>query len=135
MTDKAYVEKLENALAQILKPMKGVPFSVVVRALADQNIIQIDPQSPDDRDLIATLEKAIHVCAAELKKHPIERPRPNEVGNDVEPFVTAILKVALRRVHSIFGVWSRFGGMVKVARASSSMGQSGKTTKEVSVPT
>jgi len=91
MIDKEYVDKLENSLAQILKPLKGVPFSVVVRSLSNNNIIQVDQKSPDDIRMVDALEKAVHICASELKKTPIQRSRPNEVGNDVEPYVMRAL--------------------------------------------
>ena len=92
MTEKSYVEKLEAALAHILQPLKGVPFKVVVRTLANQVVIPIDRDSDDDCALIAQLEKAIQACATELKQRPIQRPRPNEVGNDVEPYIMRALK-------------------------------------------
>lgn len=98
MSDEAYVEKLESTLAQILKPLKGVPFSVVVRSLADQNILRMDMGSAEDRALLETLERAIAICAAELKREPIKRPRPNEVGNDVERYVKNALGVVGYRV-------------------------------------
>ncbi len=91
MTDKEYVEKLEAALAHVLQPLKGLPFTVVVRALSSQTIFPIDRESDDDRVLIAQLEKAIQSCAEKLRSQPIQRPRPNEVGNDIEPYVMRAL--------------------------------------------
>lgn len=67
MTDKEYVEKLEAALAHVLQPLKGLPFTVVVRALSNQTIFPIDRESDDDRVLIAHLGKAIQACAEELR--------------------------------------------------------------------
>jgi hypothetical protein len=40
------------------------------------------------------LENAIQMCGAELKSNPIRRPRPNEVGNDVEAYVMRALPQA-----------------------------------------
>jgi hypothetical protein len=36
MDDKERLQILEQALAQMLKPVKGIPFSVIVKSLADQ---------------------------------------------------------------------------------------------------
>ena len=82
---------LEQALAQMLKPLKNIPFSVIVRSLAERQVIQIDQADAADIELLKKLEKTIHLCAAELKAKPIRRPRPNEVGNDVEGYVMRAL--------------------------------------------
>jgi hypothetical protein len=44
--------------------------------------------------LVRRLQKAIGECAAELQASPIRRPRPNEVGNDVEEYVMRALPKA-----------------------------------------
>ncbi|CAN5839182.1 hypothetical protein BH18ACI5_BH18ACI5_23360 [soil metagenome] len=83
MDDKHRLMLLEDALAQMLKPVKGIPFSVIIKALAERQVIPIDKADPVDMDLIKRLEQAIRLCGADLKAKPIRRPRPNEVGNDV----------------------------------------------------
>jgi len=94
MDDKVRLKVLEQALAQMLKPVKGIPFSVIVKALADRQVIQIDKADAADLKLLKKLEKTIQFCAAELNSNPIERPRPNEVGNDVEAYVMRALPQA-----------------------------------------
>jgi hypothetical protein len=69
MDDKERMEILEAALAQMLKPIRGIPFSVIVRAMAEQQVIKVDRNDLDDQALIRDLEKAIGFCAAELKRH------------------------------------------------------------------
>ncbi len=91
MDDKEKLKVLEQALAQMLKPVKGIPFSMIVKSLAEQQVIQIDKTSAADQALLKKLEKTIHLCAAELKSDPIKRPRPNEVGNDIEAYVMRAL--------------------------------------------
>lgn len=91
MDDKERLKVLEQALAQMLKPVKGIPFSVIVKSLAEQHVIPIDKNDTADIDLLKRLERTIHICAAELKSNPIRRPRPNEVGNDVEAYVMRAL--------------------------------------------
>jgi hypothetical protein len=91
MDDKEKLRVLERTLAQMLKPVRGIPFSVIVKSLAECEVIQIDKSNPADMDLLKRLERAIQACAAELKSNPIRRPRPNEVGNDVEAYVMRAL--------------------------------------------
>ena len=94
MDDKERLAVLEQALAQMLKPVKGIPFSVIVKSLAERQVIQIDKAAAPDIDLLKKLERTIQICAAELKSNPIRRPRPNEVGNDVEAYVMRALPQA-----------------------------------------
>ena len=94
MDDNERLKVLEQALAQMLKPLKNIPFSVIVKSLAEQQVIQINKADAADAELLERLEKAIQFCAAELKSIPIKRPRPNEVGNDVEAYVMRALPQA-----------------------------------------
>ena len=94
MNDKKRLKVLENVLAQMLKPIRGVPFSLIVKSLSDHQVIKFDPKSPDDAAVLTLLEQAIQLCAQELKADPIRRPRPNEVGNDVEAYVFRATKQA-----------------------------------------
>ena len=48
MDDKERLQVLEQALAQMLKPVKGIPFSVIVKSLADQQVIRIDKTGTSD---------------------------------------------------------------------------------------
>lgn len=94
MDDKERLAVLEQALARMLQPVRDIPFSVIIKSLAEQQVIQIDRSDPADLELVGSIEKAIRICAAELKSHPIKRPRPNEVGNDVEAYVMRALPQA-----------------------------------------
>lgn len=94
MDDKERLKVLEEALAQMLKPVKVIPFSVIVKSLAERQVIQIDKVDAADLELLKRLEKTIQFCAAELKSNPIKRPRPNEVGNDVDAYVMRALPQA-----------------------------------------
>jgi hypothetical protein len=76
----------------MLKPVRGMPFNVIVKALAEQRVEKFQKDSPLDTYLLALLEAAIHHCAEGLTEKPIRRPRPNEVGNDVEPYVLRVIE-------------------------------------------
>lgn len=39
MDDKERLKVLEQALAQMLKPVRGIPFSVIVKSLAERQVI------------------------------------------------------------------------------------------------
>ena len=97
MDDKERLEVVEQALAQMLKPVKGIPFSVIVKSLCECEVIPIDKADAHDVELLKQLLTTIQICATDLKAHPIRRPRPNEVGNDVEEYVMrALPKSGLR---------------------------------------
>jgi hypothetical protein len=91
MDDKERLAVLEQALAQMLKPIKGIPFSVIVKSISETEVIRIDRDNQSDIALIGRLEDAIRICAEDLNANPIRRPRPNEVGNDVEAYVMRAL--------------------------------------------
>lgn len=97
MNDKERLAVLENALAQMLKPVRGIPFSVIIKSLSEKDVIKIDPKSSADAALLEKLKRAIKMTATEVQKTPIRRPRPNEVGNDIEPFVMKGLAAAKLR--------------------------------------
>lgn len=87
MTDQDRIDQLEDVLAQFLRPIKNLPFPVVVKALSGTTIEPIDRDSDADRLLIEKLTLTAGLCKQLVDATPIVRNRPNEVGNDVEPFV------------------------------------------------
>lgn len=87
MDDKQRADILEAALAQLLQPLKNIPFSTVVRSLSGHSIVPIERGDVADNDLISRLSEAARLCGEAVRRNPILRPRPNEVGNDIEPFV------------------------------------------------
>lgn len=93
MTDPAEnrLSELEGVLEQMLKPIKGIPFRVIVKSIAGCEVIPIDTGTTEDTVLLSGIEAAVHAAAAEVQRRPIERPRPNEVGNDIEGFVKEAL--------------------------------------------
>lgn len=94
MDDKQRAELLEAALAQLLQPLKNIPFSTVVRSLSGHSIMPVDCTDPADAALIETLSQAARLCGEAVRQKPILRPRPNEVGNDIEPYVMRAVAAA-----------------------------------------
>ena len=91
MDERERVAILETALAQMLKPVRGIPFNVVVKALADRQVFKVDLTTSADTRLLKQLGDVVVRCAKELRAKPIRRPRPNEVGNDLELYVARAL--------------------------------------------
>lgn len=84
-------KKLEETLAQFLRPIRGIPFEVIVQSICDQKVIPFDKSNSESLALIGRLANAMRQTCIAIKKDPIIRPRPNEVGNDMEPFVVSSL--------------------------------------------
>lgn len=83
--DKERLRQLENVLAQMLQPVRGIPLSVIIKSIAGHAVIPIDRGAAEDRLLIDTLCEAAKLAGAALRKLPIIRPRPNEVGMTLKP--------------------------------------------------
>ena len=84
-------KKLEEALAQFIKPMKGIPFEVIIQALCGMAVERFNPQEQTNRKTLDQIISAMRQACQTVQGNPIERPRPNEVGNDMEPFVITSL--------------------------------------------
>jgi len=72
------------------EPMESVPFEVVVEELYGFKVRKFDPEA--DGKLLERIENAMRDACLFARKGPIKRNRPNEVGNDMEPFVVKALK-------------------------------------------
>lgn len=67
------------------------PFHEVIRELASNEIIPLDDSEFGKDELCATLQRVAENASAEMAENPIIRPRPNEVGNDIEAYVKEAL--------------------------------------------
>lgn len=85
-------KQLEAALAQFLKPMKGIPFEVVIQALCDARVERFSMEVTANQKALDCIRDAMREACRSVQANPIKRPRPNEVGNDMEPFVIDALK-------------------------------------------
>ena len=91
------IDELEAVLARFLQPMRGLPFPVVIKALTERAVLAIDADSKCDAKLVALVKQAAVLVGKQVRKVPIRRNCPNEVGNDIEPYVIdALLSVGLR---------------------------------------
>ncbi len=91
--NEEYVTQLEAAIGQMLKPLKNIPFGLVIKSMTGFEVLQFDRDRQEDKDLLQKISQAAEIAAREVAKmEGIIRPRPNEVGNDLEPFMERALK-------------------------------------------
>lgn len=90
--DSEYIRNLESTLAQFLKPLKGVPFPVVIKALTQKVVLPFDKDNPGLSMVLSKLVLAAEVAALEANKVGIFTARPNEAGNAIERFVQEALR-------------------------------------------
>lgn len=89
--DEEYVKQLENTIKQMLRPLKDIPLKLVIESLCGHTIIPFNPKDNRDMAVLNNLKKAAQIAGANINRDGILRKRPNEVGNDIEPFVKAAL--------------------------------------------
>lgn len=89
--DKKYTEKLENIIEQMLKPIKGIPFNLVINSLSGYKIIPFNKNNKKDIQTLKDLSLIAKKVCIDINKIGIKRSRPNEVGNDIEIFVKKTL--------------------------------------------
>ena len=87
MADKDYVVRLENVIKQMLTPLKDIPFNLVIESMSGKKVISFDFKNAEHKKLLRLLKQAALKAGKEINKTGILRPRPNEVGNDIEPFI------------------------------------------------
>jgi len=92
--NEEYTKRLENVIKQMLTPLKDIPLSLVIEAISGYKILPFDPTDSKDKTVLDNLIEACNLAGKKVNVKGISRTRPNEVGNDIEPFV----KDALRSV-------------------------------------
>lgn len=93
MSEKHVQEpNITYAIQQMRTAIKKIPFPKVIEALSGRRVIPFDHQNPADKKLLDDLCAAAGSACAAINKNGIRRKRANEVGNDIERFVSAALK-------------------------------------------
>lgn len=85
-------KKLENVLVRFLEPVRGVPFEVVIKALCGKEVVPFNRDHEQSSSELKQIIDAMRSASWAVRRKPIRRPRPNEVGNDMEPFVVDALR-------------------------------------------
>lgn len=92
MSDE-YTKKLEEVIKQMLKPLKNIPFGLVIESLSNHQVIPFNENDEKDKAVLETLKAVAKKATEDVNIKGIHRPRPNEVGNDIEPFVEKALNL------------------------------------------
>ena len=94
MSNLEYQKNLENIIKQMLSPLKGLPFNLVINSICGHDVIKFDENNHNHKNLLDKIEKAVIICCEEVNKTGIIHSRVNEVGNKIEPY----LKNALTKI-------------------------------------
>ena len=92
MKDEKYISKLEDAIKQMLLPLKDIPFNLVIESLTGKRVIPFDPNNPQDEEILDILKNVALIAGKMINKEGIVRARANEVGNDIENFVKSTMQ-------------------------------------------
>lgn len=90
--DDKYVCQLEDVIKQMLTPLRGLPFRLVIESLSEKKVIPFDPANPNDVQFLEQLKEVARSAGRSINQNPIVRRRANEVGNAIELFVREALK-------------------------------------------
>lgn len=93
MANNEYTKKLENVIKQMLQPLKDIPFNLVIEAMTGKKVVSFDFTKSDHRQVLDLLKQSVLIAGKEINKTGILRPRPNEVGNDIESYVRNALNM------------------------------------------
>ena len=91
MENNNYTERLEGIIKQMLKPLKDIPFNLVIEAMTGKKVISFDFAKSDHQKALDLLKQAAIKAGLEINETGILRSRPNEVGNDIELYVKSAL--------------------------------------------
>ncbi len=91
MHDNNYIKRLENIIKQMLQPLKDIPFNLVIEAMTGKKVLSFDFSNQEHKEVLELLRTAAINAGKEINKTGILRSRPNEVGNDIEPYVRRAL--------------------------------------------
>lgn len=91
MKDEKYISKLENAIKQMLTPLKDIPFNLVIESLTGKRVIPFAPNNPEDIEILDILKDVALNAGKMINEEGIVRARANEVGNDIEGFIKSAM--------------------------------------------
>ena len=87
-------QHLEEILSHFLKPLRNIPFELLIRGLFDRRVEPFDRTLAGSAELLGVLKSAMREVCLHVQANPIIRNRPNEVGNDMEDPVIEQLRRA-----------------------------------------
>lgn len=87
-----YIKQLEETIGRFLEPLKGIPFTVAIKALTGFKVLAFDISLDQNKKLLEQLSKAAQVGGQKAFQEGIFTARPNEAGNRIEPFVLEAIR-------------------------------------------
>ena len=87
-----YIKQLEETIAKFMAPLQGIPFPIAIKAISGYKVIPFSKEDKQDLNLLDKLCQAADMAGKQASQDGIFRKRPNEVGNDIEPYVKEALK-------------------------------------------
>ena len=91
MQQKDYIRKLEALIKQMIKPIRGIPLTLVIESISGYKILPFNKKDDKDKIVLKNLMDVAKRAGHNINLRGIIRSRPNEVGNDIETIVKAEL--------------------------------------------
>jgi hypothetical protein len=85
-----HIKQLESTISEFLKPLRNIPFPIAIKALTGFKVLTFEAK--ENKELLDLLIKASHLGGQRAFKEGIFTVRPNEAGNQIEPFVMEALR-------------------------------------------
>lgn len=93
----------------MLTPLKGIPLNLVIESISQHKIIPFDKNNRNDKIILKKLQKVAKIAGKKVNTKGILQSRPNEVGNNIEPFI----KNALNKIGYIADIPTAKNGKKK----------------------
>lgn len=107
MSDSEKIKMLQSVIRKMLSPIKDVPLDVIISSFTGKEVIKIDFENEKDIRLIDKVKESAKFVFNDLKNNPIEKNRPNEVGNAIEAYIRRALEEVSLRVETPSGASKR----------------------------
>ncbi|HON97886.1 MAG TPA: hypothetical protein PK222_06515 [Bacteroidales bacterium] len=87
MGNDEYTKKLEKVIQELIRPIKNLPFHLIIKSLSGYEVDKFNPDDENHRITLEALKEVARLSCRLINKEGIKRKRANEVGNDIEKFV------------------------------------------------
>ena len=92
-----YIKQLEETIRRFLEPIKDIPYNIAIRSLTGCRVLEFDRNDKKNQKLLNKLKEAAQISLKTAYRKGIKTKRPNEAGNQIEPFViNSLNKVGLK---------------------------------------
>ena len=91
MAREEYIRQLEQTIGKFLEPLKGIPFTVAIKALTGCAVLAFDVSDDKNRKLLEKLKQTAQIAGEKAYDEGLFAARPNEAGNRIESLVLKAL--------------------------------------------